>query len=300
MRFLPAGALISVLSIAECSARKGDMNPAALVPAEISGWRAAGEDQRYDRETIFRYIDGAGEVYLQYGFREVLVRVYARADAPGITAQLFDMGTSEEAFGIFSFEREDESVGIGVDSEYAAGLLRFWKGRFFVCVSAEAETPESQSAVIEIGKAISGAIGEQGDRPRILAILPDEGLRRTTVRYFHTPFCLTYHYPVGDQNPLGLGESTEGLLASYRTDAGSARLVVIRYPTEDASARALASLAGGYTPALDKDGYAQKQDGRWAGARIAGRVLLAVFDTTTRSQAEALLARAARKLEGMK
>ena len=81
------------------------MNPAGLLPEEVAGWRANGGLQTYDRETIFKFMDGAGEVYLQYGFRRLFVREFARAGSPTIGAQLYDMTSPGEAFGIFSFER---------------------------------------------------------------------------------------------------------------------------------------------------------------------------------------------------
>ena len=39
-----------------------------LLPREIYGWQAKGKDEFYDPQTIFDYINGAGEVYRSYNF----------------------------------------------------------------------------------------------------------------------------------------------------------------------------------------------------------------------------------------
>ena len=44
-----------------------------FVPTQIQGWTLDGHPTIYDRQTIFDYINGAGEVYLAYGFRKVTV-----------------------------------------------------------------------------------------------------------------------------------------------------------------------------------------------------------------------------------
>ena len=43
----------------------------SMVPTFAAGWKLQTEAETYDRQTIFDYINGAGEVYLAYGFQEV-------------------------------------------------------------------------------------------------------------------------------------------------------------------------------------------------------------------------------------
>ena len=98
-----------------------------LVPLEIHGWRAKAEDTIYSRQSIFDYMNGAGEIYRLYGFRELFVRRFVKAGQPDIVLELFDMGSPEDAFGVLSHGREGqgEDVAIGGDSEYDRGLLFF-------------------------------------------------------------------------------------------------------------------------------------------------------------------------------
>lgn len=270
------------------------MEPAVPLPDGIDGWKATGSDLTFDRETIFDYIDGAGEVYRQYDFRRVLVREYVRADSPAITVQIFDMGRSGDAFGMFSFEREGADVGIGQDSEFEGGLLRFWRGRFLVCVSAEQEAPGTREAVLGLGRAIADAIREPGTRPALLDALPTDGLRRETVRYFHGSHGLATHFPVGEENVLDLGAGTEVILASYPSDGESVRVLLVAYPEERRGPPAAGALARHLR--LGQDGLGVSEGGRWRGMRRSGRFLAAVFNAASREAAAGFLDRIDRRL----
>jgi hypothetical protein len=52
------------------------------LPEEMNGWRAEGKDEAYNLETIFDYIDGAGEVYRSYNFQGLLARRYFKRGQP--------------------------------------------------------------------------------------------------------------------------------------------------------------------------------------------------------------------------
>jgi hypothetical protein len=282
-----------------CAPQEDPVSLGRLVPTEAEGYGTSGPDHTYDRTTIFDYIDGAGEVYLQYGFRSVLVRDLARANQPAIAVQLFDMGRPEDAFGIFSLEREDEDAGIGSDSEYGGGLLRFWKGRYFVCAAAERETPEAKTAILALGRAVASSIPEGGERPTLLGGLPEEGLAATRIRFFHGSFGLASRYPAADGKLLGLGQDTDVVLATYRLGGTSPRILLIRYPEAARAAAALEAFSRGTVPPLGADGTARSADGKWNGARRSGKTLAAVFVAETREDLVDLLTRTSGRLEGM-
>ncbi len=268
-----------------------------LVPREASGWQVEAAGQVYDRATLFDYIDGGAELYLAYGFREMLACRFQREGHPDIVVDLFDMGSSEDAFGVFSAERQDPEAGIGQGSEYAAGLLRFWKGRFFVAVWADRETPATASAVRTVGAAIAEAIDPPGRAPQLLELLPERGLVETGVRYFHDQASLNLHYFVADDNILDLNDQTEALLAPYQTVNGTARLLLVRYAAAQQARRALDGFLAAYLPEGRETGAAQVESGQWVAAQSAASVTMVVFDSPSRRQAEQLLEAVRRRLE---
>ena len=258
-----------------------------FVPTEIAGWKARDEVETYDRETIFDYIDGAGEVYLMYDFQKVIVRHFTKTEQPNILLELFDMGSSQDAFGIFSHAREGEDQGIGQGSEYRGGLLCFWKSKFFVCVSSEQETPEAKQAVEHLARHVAGKIEGTGAEPDILYYLPNQGLESNTVRYFHRHTTLNYHYFTASENILKLRPQTEAVLATYRPSG--AYLLCIRYPDSQQAREALSSFLTAYIPEAGESGSAQIEDGKWVAAEQDQAFVMVVFNSPNQAYAQALI-----------
>jgi len=265
-----------------------------LVPDEIHGWRAQDELEVYDRKTIFDYIDGAGEIYLLYDFQKVVVLRLIKAAFPTILVELFDMGTSEEAFGIFSHASEGDEQGIGQGSEYRGGLLCFWKANYFVCISSEQETAETKKAVTDLAERIAQKIAVTGTEPKLLDYLPEEGLIDGSVRYFHKHTSLNYHYFVAQQNLLNLSPQTDAVLAEYQPD--QSYLLCIRYQSPIEAEAALDSFLNTYMPEGKESGIAQIHEEKWVSAKSTGQFLVVVFDAPTKAYALNLMKAAENKL----
>jgi len=270
-----------------------------LLPKEIHGWKASSKDQLYDQKTIYDYIDGGGEVYLAFNFHQVLVRRYVKPRQPAIIAELFDMGRGEEAFGVFSFEREGDEIGIGQDSEYVGGLLRFWQDRFFVCLSMEEETPQVRQAVMDLGRVIVKRIKSEGKRPELLSLLPLEDLIFKTVRYFHQQFCLNHHYPVSEKNIFNLDLDTEAVLAQYQVADSKTNLLLVRYPNQERAKSSFLSFVRAYMPKAGELGIVQTENGKWTKIELNERLIMVVFDASTKARAEALVEAVRKKLDAI-
>jgi len=281
---------ICIATISVCSTIKESeksMHMREFVPNEIYGWRAQGEVEIYDRKTIFDYIDGAGEIYLAYGFRKVMVFRFIKASDPTILVELFDMGSPEDAFGVFSHAREGEEQGIGQGSEYRGGLLCFWKGNFFVCIFSERETPEAKKAVFDLAEKIAEKIEVTGAKPKLLDYLPAEGLLNQSVRYFHLHASLNYHYFVASQNILKLNQQTEAVLARYQPGGGF--LLCVRYQNSRQAKEAFDSFLGAYIPEEKESGIAQTENGKWVAAKLERVFVMVIFDAPTKAYAQALM-----------
>lgn len=269
---------------------------AHLLPGEIAGWKPAGEDRVFDRDSIFQYIDGAGEIYLAYAFRRVLVREYAGSAGALLVAEVYDMANPGDAYGIFSGDPDGESVAVGQEGLYGGGLLRFWKGPYFVRLMAEKETEESRRVVVGLGLKIAAAVREEGAKPAILACLPAERLEKKSVRYFHKQVSLNSHYYLADENVLLLDDRTEVALARYREGWEKSMLLVCRYPSPAAAGRAYLRFGRDYfSVKIDPKSGTTIQEidhGEFAGARTAGVFLVLVFESPDLKSCESLLAAA--------
>ncbi|MCX7598766.1 MAG: hypothetical protein N2512_07835 [Armatimonadetes bacterium] len=270
-----------------------------VLPDRAGLWRAEGPAKTYDRRTLYDYIDGSAEVYLAYGFRKLTTRRYVCEGQPAIAADVFDMGSPADAYGIFSFERMGGHVGLGDGSEYGGGMLRFWQGRYFVCVSAPKETEAVKQATLQLGRRISAALPKPGfGPPKIVSLLPSQGLRTDRVRYFHQHGSLNYHYFLSTENILNLGTDTEAALAQYEIGDAKARLLLVRYPSQERAQEAMESLRASYLEGAGTGGLVQLEDGKWAGARQRGVYLVVVLEASDRSLAERLMQESIKRLRG--
>ena len=261
----------------------------AALPGRINSWTVKSEDRFFDKDTIFHYINGAGEVYRAYNMQMCLSRRYVTPDGPAIVLDIFDMGSSEDAFGIFTHDLDGEELALGQGALYRPGWLSFWKERFFVSIYAEEETSATEKAVKELGKVISSLIKAHGPMPGILLKLPSDGLQHKSVRYLHHHIVLNYHFYLSDKNILDIGPHTDAALARYQRGQAHARLLLVMYPNESKAAKALSSLLRHYLPDADPQGLALLENGKWSAAAVKGRLLASVFESDSRKLAEDLL-----------
>lgn len=265
----------------------------ALLPADFLGYKAAHPDQVFSGDGIFDYIDGAGEVFKAYNYRSVLVRRYAKAGAADIIADLFDMGTPKDAFGVFTHDLDGESWTIGQGSLYKSGLLQFWRGRYFLSLSAEAETPETKAALADLGSRIAAAIGEDGPPPDLLDKVPDD-FRTGPVRYLHSPVILNYHFFVSRENILRLDGEAEAVLAVKGERGARRHLLLIRYPSPKKAGEAGRAFISGYRPDTPTagsgrwEGPFRTENGLWAAAAVENEYLAVVFNTASDAEAAAV------------
>ncbi len=265
------------------------MDLSLLLPEEMNGWKAEEEDKIYDEETIFDYIDGAGEVYNAYQFKKLRARHLSRPESPDILVDLFDMGSSRNAYGVFTHDLEGERMGIGQDSTYKGGLLCFWKDRFFVSLYAERETEESREAVVELGREISSRIPKKGPIPDIVSLLPEEELDKSRIRYFFNPLILNYHFYVSDENLLSLNPETEAVLGVYGKEGNVYRLILVLYPDEERARRAYQDFMNAYMPDAPDSSVVETEDGTWTAAEVKGKSLVLVFEAPDEEKALAVI-----------
>ena len=275
---------------------KSDQELASFMPKEILGWKAEGEDALYDPQTIFDYIDGAGEVYRSYNFRLLLARHYVKEGKSRLIADLFDMGTSSDAFGVFTHDLMGENAGIGQGSTYKGGLLSFWKDRFFVSVYAEEENPETKQAVLALGKWIDSAIKSIGKKPALLAFLPPINLNEKEVHYFHNHLILNYHFFVADENILHLNEQTDAVLAPYGDKGERSYLLLVGYPDVAKSLDAYQSFTQAFMPDASEPGLVRTEDAKWTVAVISKNFVVVYFHAPSREAALEMMAKVDKKI----
>jgi Family of unknown function (DUF6599) len=277
---------------------KGKMNQGVSLPSEVGGWKWDGKEMRYDSRALFKYIDGAAELYLAYGFQNLTVRRFEKSNQPPIIVELYEMASTEDAYGVFSFEHQDEAVGIGQGSEFGGGLLRFWKGKYFVSIYAEGEGTEVESAILTMGRAVADSIAATGPEPRLVGFIPgkDFGLVDKSVRYLRSHVLLNQRFFIAHQNILNLTRKTEAVLAQYLRDKQKIQILLIRYSDLKEAGDVCQSFIKVYLPDAGGRDRSRTEDGKWTFVRQRNEFLVIVFGATTEADAEVLIKATLEKL----
>ena len=254
-----------------------------FLPEEFRGWTLSDSVQVYDRETIFDFINGAGEVYLSYGMDSVCVFRYAKPSAPEIQVELYDMGSAEDAYGVFTVARERELQGIGNAYDQHGGLLCFWQERWFVCLTAQAAAEGIAEDIKALAGTVSAAMPTGGSVPVLVACLPAEQLDAGSVRFVHLHSSVNYYYYLAESNILDLDRHTNVVMGAY--DTTGTHLVLIEYPQAERALAARRSFAEHYAPELLDAPAAQLESGRWVAAAQSERFVAIALDAVSEAYA---------------
>jgi hypothetical protein len=277
------------------------MSPGISWPAAAEGWKWDGKQEIYGSRAIFDYIDGAGEVYLAYNFKHLTVRQFEKAGHPRIIAELYDMGSSNDAYGIFSLERQDDDAGIGQGSEFGGGLLRFWKGKFFISVYADGAGPEAGGTILSLGRALADSIPSTDQAPKLIRALPDGkmGLVEKSIRYLHSHILLNQRFFIATRNILNLNPKTEAVLAQYLRAGKKIHLLVVRYPDMKEAEAALQSFKRAYMPEVFEKGRLQTEDRQWTSAKKVNEFVLIVFGAGSEREGEEWIRETEKRIGGI-
>jgi hypothetical protein len=294
--------IVLMFTVAETAKgeEQGKMSREILLPSEAAGWNWDGKEMKYNSKTLFKYIDGAAELYLAYGFQNLTVRRFDKSNQPPILLELYEMASSEDAYGVFSFEHRDEAVGIGQGSEFGGGLLRFWKDKYFVSIYAEGEGAEVESGILKVGRAVANSIPAVGPEPKLVGFIPgkDLGLVDKSLRYLKSHVLLNQRFFIAHQNILNLSRKTEAVLAQYLQDKQKTQLLLIRYPDSKGAMDAYQSFMKVYLPDAGGKDRSKTEDRKWTFARQRNDFVVIVFGASTEAAAEALVKSTEEKLPG--
>jgi hypothetical protein len=283
-------AVLAGVLVAMASSALGDVKDLArAIPNTVLAFAASGKDAVYDRKTLYDYMDGGAEVILAFDFKDVLVRKFKDPAGEEIDLDIYDMGSAAEAFGIFSCDRQSGPAGIGQESEYGSGLLRFRQGRYFVSIMTPGDETKAGPAILALGKEVAARLGPPGAYPNLLALLPGRGLVKNRTSFFHDVVNLNNRFFIASENILFLNRTTDCALAEYPGPAGeTVKLLLVRYPKDEDARAAHQSFLRAFLREADASGAARTENHTWTLARLQGTHLAIVFDAPTKAAAEAL------------
>jgi hypothetical protein len=232
--------LLVALALA-CGRGGGGMAPTAaldleaLLPADASspGWRLVDGPTAHGPDTLFEYLNGGAERYVEHGFRRLVHARYQRGDDPlaCVTIDVFDMGEPLGAFGIYSAGRDPEwePHAWGVDGYRHGPVAAAWKGPVFVHGVADDDRPELIAVLERVVAHVADAAPGDPAGPAMIDVLPTGHLVPRSERYVA-------------RDLLGHAFLPGGLLATYADGERSSELFVSDLGGVSEAADALAAL----------------------------------------------------------
>lgn len=224
--------------------------PQTLLPKyrEIKDWVHANKPTTYNTETLYndRFVPSKlyPEIYHHYGFQsqaEVEYQSPKFGSEPYILLEIFDMGTPENAFGIFSVSSypHPKYEWIGCKAIVSGRNLRFWKGKYFIQIEGYAIATGIRKAMIELAHIIAKRIEDPPQKIPLLELLPTQYIRGSE-KLFTTNWALHQINRTIPQTFPQLDEGAMGVLAQYNsTDSKNTsepyHVFVIRFSNIDSA-----------------------------------------------------------------
>ncbi|HEY3277490.1 MAG TPA: DUF6599 family protein [Syntrophorhabdaceae bacterium] len=256
------------------------MEGSQLWPSKMEDWKITEGPIGYTPTTAYTYMNGAAELFIAYNMKGLTVVRYGHAKRPDIVAEIYTMASPEDAYGLFTFESDDPGGHIGQGSEFGGGLLRFWKGPYFVSVYGDGAGDDVEKATLAMGRHIASAITRTGKPPSILGLLPSgkSPLAKTHTWFLHSHILLNQRFFIAHANILNLGGDVEAALGRYGAGNQKMHFLLVSYPTGERANIAFDSFVKSYMPDAKGKSSVKTEDGKWTVAEKRGVYVAIAFD----------------------
>lgn len=222
-------------------AREAAQEIKVMLP-QVAGWRLAEAAQSFFPETLFERIDGAAESYLAYDFKELLAADFERREGEAsLSAEIYDMGTPLNAFGIYSAERfpENRPVAVGLMGYIEGEALNFIAGRYYVKLLSFGAGPQTADVLTDFARKISAPVQDPGALPAIFTRFPRENMIAMSEKFINRNFLGFEFLGRGFQVSYRFGQQEfEGFVAAFdgETQAKAALQRLLEFYAKDRAA----------------------------------------------------------------
>jgi hypothetical protein len=259
-----------------------------LLPEKFDAYQAT-EWLDYEGEALFDYINGGAELYLSYGLAGMTGCKYNGEGLPQVTVEIYGMTSPANAFGVYTQSRDREESEYGQGSQRYKDFIIFWKDKYYVLITTQKATPESEKALLHLASLVDRAIPGTGRRPAIVDALPQKDLVPGGYLYFHHYVWLNAYLFIADYNIININDETDAVLAKYGDADARCYLLMVDYPDETAATAAWEKLKNEFAPeSADERPKLQLEDGTWFTTWTRANRLCAIFDGRSLEQIDNL------------
>ena len=196
----------------------------------LRGWNIADSTKLYDSETLWEYIDGAAESYLNYNFRQLEVMEYSRSSDIYIKVEVYRQGSAMDAFGIYAFERpqEAEFLELGCEGYIIYSSLNLYVKNYYIKILSHQDDEKTITAIRTLGEKVAALFGEDIEKPLLLDLMPDYDKIPQSEKYYSTNF-------------LGYSFLNNAIVADYLSNGSQYQMFIIVCDSTETALNTLSS-----------------------------------------------------------
>ena len=213
-----------------CEAEQIELVDYLPVPAELQSWIPEDEPRIAEGETLFMLINGAAELYHEYGFKRAIFQSYAQGDE-WIDLEIYEMEDAAAAYGLQSIKQGNNGkvLEIGQEAVLEEYYLNFRKGNVQVSVVGQDDSEATIEALLKIAGVVETRISGSGEAPELIRLLKEAGVSPGYSVYIKGQIGLFNYLPVSLESIAGF---EEGAIAGY----DDFTLALLAYPSSEEAA----------------------------------------------------------------
>jgi hypothetical protein len=158
-----------------------DITPSGILPGEkpVKGWKQKKVPESFPGEDLYQAIDGAAEVYIEYGFVSMARSSYS-SGKKSLNIEIYMMADPEAAYGIMTLMNDGNPFKVSdgkvvVTRDYYGMLL---KGRFYAIITDPTGKGALLNEIEKFSEMISEKIKEAAVVPEIISKADMRGIEK--------------------------------------------------------------------------------------------------------------------------
>jgi hypothetical protein len=154
-------------------------------------WRMATEPEFFDSENLWEFINGQAEMYLDYGFLQVVTVDYISPDGTRFLAvEIYLMESPTHAFGIYAAERApgENFIEMGVQGYIGENVLNFWQGSYYIKLTSFETFSGLEETLMTLAGVIAGNVRGSYGEPELFNCFPEKNRVKMSERFIPKNF----------------------------------------------------------------------------------------------------------------
>lgn len=177
----------------ESQVQKASAGPSPLAPIDVTGSDLVpfSPPERFDPDTLYQKINGRADLYLNAGFVSLHAQRFAarKSDDQWVEMLVYDMGTPDNAFSVFSMQRrEDSRTDELMPNAYRTDNALFLAhGQFYLEILGSTSSDHLQTIMGEVARLFVNDHRDTANANRPgTDLLPEDGFDPSSLRLIAT------------------------------------------------------------------------------------------------------------------